>query len=83
MGMDEDAEPFRMANGDTWHFAIDEAAGLHIITIKTAEGEVRARLTMASDQLGEFAGAMGEVYAQAADITPEKIIEGGQPDQGD
>lgn len=68
------SEPFRASDGHLWYFDFDEAAQLHIVTIKTAGGVVVARATMTRDQLWEFGGTLAELYAQSMEITPEKII---------
>lgn len=59
----------------------DTAHQTHLIVENTAGAEEQ-HLIMEEHEAREFALALADAYAQASDITPEKIIYGGDPDEG-
>jgi hypothetical protein len=66
-----DPEPLRMTDGHVWYFDHSPKTQLHTITVKTAEGEVRSRMTMTRDDARRFAdtitGALDSLAAGTAE----------------
>lgn len=60
----------------------DDATQQTHLIVEDIAGAVEQHLIMEESEAREFALALADAYAQASDITPEKIINGGESDPG-
>lgn len=65
----------RLPGGQVVYAEYDEATRLHTLMFTTASG-AQMRKIMTSEELHEFTCKLLTLYAEAIDITPEKVIEG-------